>query len=163
MGLWIFLNEQSVILVNNSMISNWLPEYQNSVEKALHDFFDTRYTSHQEVEKTFEEALRYAVEGGGKRLRAILCLITYEFFSGKSSQDILASIVGIEMIHAYTLVHDDLPCMDNDTLRRGKPTVWKKYGETMAVLVGDALQCLGFELLASSGDIRVLLEITHTL
>ncbi len=67
------------------------------------------------------------------------------------------------MIHAYTLVHDDLPCMDNDYIRRGKPTVWKQYGETMAVLVGDGLQTLGFDLLAQSGDIRVIQEMTRAM
>lgn len=60
------------------------------------------------------------------------------------------AITGIEFIHCFTLVHDDLPCMDNDEYRRGKPTLWKAYGETMAVLVGDTLQSIGFELLARS-------------
>jgi geranylgeranyl pyrophosphate synthase len=66
-----------------------------------------------------------------------LASVTYEYYSHKSSSNILASVIGLEMIHAYTLVHDDMPCMDNDSIRRGKPTVWKQYGETMAVLVGD--------------------------
>lgn len=64
-------------------------------------------------------------------------------------------------MHCYTLVHDDLPCMDNDILRRGKPTVWKQYGETMAVLVGDALQTMAFQQLATLGDIRVISELSH--
>ena len=65
------------------------------------------------------------------------------------------------MIHAYTLVHDDLPCMDNDELRRGKPTVWKKYNETLAVLVGDGLQAFGFELLSRGQNISLLAEIAR--
>lgn len=89
--------------------------------------------------------------------------MTYEFLSGKASDIILSSAIGIELIHAYTLVHDDLPCMDNDTLRRGKPTVWKKYGETMAILVGDTLQTTGIELLSETGDIRVVREITRSM
>ena len=67
------------------------------------------------------------------------------------------------MIHCYTLVHDDLPSMDNDELRRGRPTVWKAYGEPMALLVGDSLQTLGFELLADAGDARVLREMARAL
>ena len=89
--------------------------------------------------------------------------MTYEFLSGKTSDVILASAIGIEFIHAYTLVHDDLPCMDNDTLRRGKPTVWKQYGETRAVLVGDALQTTGIELLSDANDTRVIREITRAM
>ncbi len=76
---------------------------------------------------------------------------------------VLESIIGLELIHCFTLVHDDLPCMDNDELRRGKPTVWKVYGETMAVLVGDTLQTMGFECLAFSGNASVVKEIAHAL
>jgi geranylgeranyl diphosphate synthase type II len=67
------------------------------------------------------------------------------------------------MIHCYTLVHDDLPSMDNDELRRGRPTVWKVYGEPMALLVGDSLQTVGFELLARAGDAQVIAEVARAL
>lgn len=78
-------------------------------------------------------------------------MMVYEYLTHKKTPpEVLEIMVGIEMIHAYSLVHDDLPCMDNDELRRGKPTVWKQYGETMAVLVGDALQSYGLELIARS-------------
>ena len=66
-------------------------------------------------------------------------------------------------MHCYTLVHDDLPCMDNDILRRGKPTVWKQYGETMAVLVGDGLQTMAFERLSSLGNIDIVRELATAL
>lgn len=66
-------------------------------------------------------------------------------------------------MHCFTLVHDDLPCMDNDILRRGLPTVWKKYSETMAVLVGDALQTMAFEQLATLGSIAVISEFAHSI
>ena len=145
------------------MITQWLPQYQAQIESHIHDCFDRRYTSKEAVEITFEKAMRHAVEWGGKRLRTVLASVAYEHYSHKNSSDILPSIIGIEMIHAYTLVHDDLPCMDNDDIRRGKPTVWKQYGETMAVLVGDGLQTLGFELLAQSGDIRVIQEMTRAM
>ncbi len=65
-------------------------------------------------------------------------------------------------MHCYTLVHDDLPCMDNDVLRRGKPTVWKEYGETMAVLVGDALQTMAFDQLATLGNIQVVSQLARS-
>ena len=93
------------------------------------------------------EAMRHAVVSGGKRLRPILCLAAAEAAGGKASEAMHAACA-VELLHTYTLVHDDLPCMDNDTLRRGQPTVWAKYGEAMAVLVGDALQTLAFETLA---------------
>jgi geranylgeranyl pyrophosphate synthase len=86
------------------------------------------------------------VVSGGKRLRPILCLAAAEAAGGKA-EDAVHAACAVELLHTYTLVHDDLPCMDNDTLRRGQPTVWAKYGEAMAVLVGDALQTLAFETL----------------
>ncbi len=150
-----------------SFIETWLPEYQKVVNTAIENFFDTRYGPSSGIESTFEEALRYAVEWGGKRLRPILTLLAYEHFvqgKGKSidEQAILASI-GVECVHCFTLVHDDLPCMDNDELRRGKPTVWKAHGETMAVLVGDTLQTMGFELLSRTGNAMVVGEIARAL
>jgi geranylgeranyl pyrophosphate synthase len=142
----------------------WLPHYQDQIHSALHTLFTTRYTSNTEVEKLYEEAIAYAVEGGGKRLRPILTLISYEQVSGlPASREVMDIALGIECIHCFTLVHDDLPCMDNDELRRGKPTVWKKYGETMAVLIGDTLQTLGFELIAQSGHAAVVREIAHAI
>jgi geranylgeranyl pyrophosphate synthase len=93
--------------------------------------------------------MRHAVVSGGKRLRPILCLAAAEAAGGKA-EDAIHAACAVELLHTYTLVHDDLPCMDNDTLRRGQPTVWAKYGEAMAVLVGDALQTLAFETLAKT-------------
>lgn len=91
-------------------------------------------------------------------------MLAYESIEDQILSDrLLQSLLGIECIHCFTLVHDDLPCMDNDEYRRGKLTVWKQYGETMAILVGDTLQTLGFELLASSGNVHVVREIAHAL
>jgi geranylgeranyl pyrophosphate synthase len=145
------------------MLQSWLPVYQEMVESFIADFFDIRYGGTHDIEQTYEEALRYAVEWGGKRLRPILALLAYEEIAEKNPQDILSSIIGIELMHCFTLVHDDLPCMDNDEYRRGKLTVWKKYGEAMAVLIGDSLQTMGFELLAKSGNIHVIAEMAHTM
>ncbi|MEM6423193.1 MAG: polyprenyl synthetase family protein, partial [Pseudomonadota bacterium] len=93
------------------------------------------------------EAMRYAVMGGGKRLRAFLVVETAAIFGG-APQGALRAGAALECLHAYSLVHDDMPCMDDDDLRRGKPTVHKRWDEATAVLCGDALQTIAFEILA---------------
>ena len=101
------------------------------------------------------EAMRYAVLDGGKRLRPLLVLAAHEAVAGSqhtvtqsaSHNAAMRAACAVELIHAYSLVHDDMPCMDNDVLRRGKPTVHVQFGEASALLAGDALQALAFELL----------------
>jgi geranylgeranyl pyrophosphate synthase len=102
------------------------------------------------------EATRYALMGGGKRMRPALVLAACEAWGGDASDGSLAIrfAVAIECIHTYSLVHDDLPCMDDDDLRRGRPTVHRAFDEATAVLVGDGLQSLAFKHLLSSGDAR---------
>lgn len=95
-------------------------------------------------------AMRYAVLDGGKRLRPLLALAASESVGGNMAAALRAACA-VELLHAYSLVHDDMPCMDNDVLRRGKPTVHVKYGEAQALLAGDALQALSFELLTPQG------------
>ncbi|MFC5499053.1 polyprenyl synthetase family protein [Caenimonas terrae] len=97
------------------------------------------------------EAMRYAVLDGGKRLRPLLVMAASEAVDGNPVAALRAACA-VELIHAYSLVHDDMPCMDNDVLRRGKPTVHVKYGQALALLAGDALQALAFELLTPEGD-----------
>jgi farnesyl diphosphate synthase len=97
------------------------------------------------------DAMRYAVLDGGKRLRPLLVFAASEAVGGNAAAALRAAC-SVELIHAYSLVHDDLPCMDNDVLRRGKPTVHVKFGEADALLAGDALQALAFELLTPDGD-----------
>ncbi len=92
------------------------------------------------------DAMRYAVLDGGKRLRPLLVLASSAAVGGSAAAALRAACA-VELIHAYSLVHDDMPCMDNDVLRRGKPTVHVRYGEAQALLAGDALQALAFELL----------------
>ncbi|MGN0846768.1 MAG: polyprenyl synthetase family protein [Kiritimatiellia bacterium] len=92
-------------------------------------------------------ALRWAVEGGGKRIRPLICLAAAEAVGGRA-EDALMPACAIELLHTYTLVHDDLPAMDNDTERRGKASVWAKFGEANAILAGDALQALAFQTAA---------------
>jgi farnesyl diphosphate synthase len=92
------------------------------------------------------DAMRYAVLDGGKRLRPLLVMAACEAVDGNPAAA-LRSACAVELIHAYSLVHDDMPCMDNDVLRRGKPTVHVRFGEAQALLAGDALQALAFEFL----------------
>jgi farnesyl diphosphate synthase len=97
-------------------------------------------------------AMRYAVLGGGKRLRPVLAY-TSGVALGASLESLDASAAAVEIIHAYSLVHDDLPAMDDDSLRRGRPTCHVEFGEAMAILAGDALQALAFEVLASDATL----------
>jgi len=95
------------------------------------------------------EAMRYAVLGGGKRVRPMLVYAAGEAFEAPGAA-LDCAACAVELVHAYSLVHDDLPCMDDDVLRRGRPTVHVQYGEALAMLVGDALQALAFEVLAGA-------------
>ena len=111
------------------------------------------------------EAMRYATLEGGKRVRPLLAFAAGEV-SGAAPERVEIAAAAVELIHAYSLVHDDLPCMDDDTLRRGKPTVHVEYDEATALLVGDALQSLAFQLLAESAvaeDPKMQLEMVKTL
>ena len=111
-----------------------LEERTCEVEAVIEQYLPEE-TGHQ---KTILEAMNYSVRAGGKRLRPMLMEETYRLFGGQG-QEIDPFMASIEMIHTSSLIHDDLPCMDNDQLRRGMPTVWVKYGYDMAVLAGDAL------------------------
>jgi len=94
------------------------------------------------------EAMRFAVLGGGKRVRPVSCLWAYELFGGEEAAAVLDAACSLEFMHAYSLVHDDLPCMDDDDMRRGQPTVHVRFGEATAVLAGDALLNLAYETLS---------------
>ena len=100
-------------------------------------------------QKTIFEAMNYSMQAGGKRLRPLLMHEVYKMFGG-NGKEIEPFMAAIEMIHTSSLIHDDLPCMDNDELRRGKPTTWKVYGYDMAVLAGDALMIFAFETSAKA-------------
>jgi farnesyl diphosphate synthase len=100
------------------------------------------------------QAMRYGVLDGGKRLRPLLVLAACQAVDGQAAAAMRAA-VAVELIHAYSLVHDDMPCMDNDVLRRGKPTVHVKFGQAQAMLAGDAMQALAFEVLTPEGDAGV--------
>lgn len=96
------------------------------------------------------EAMEYSLQAGGKRLRPVLCLVTAEMF-GRNPEEVLDAACALELVHTYSLVHDDLPAMDDDDFRRNKPTCHRVYGEAMAVLTGDALVTMAFELLSGYG------------
>lgn len=100
-------------------------------------------------QKTIFEAMNYSMKAGGKRLRPLLMREVYRLFGG-TGKEIEPFMAAIEMIHTSSLIHDDLPCMDNDEYRRGKPTTWKAFGYDMAVLAGDALMVYAFETAAKS-------------
>jgi farnesyl diphosphate synthase len=121
----------------------WMQPHLERVERALSEGIEAQSPA------ALGEAMRYAVLDGGKRLRPLLVLATAEAVGGASSGSAaLNAACAIELIHAYSLVHDDMPCMDNDVLRRGKPTVHVQFGEAQALLAGDALQSLAFEMLS---------------
>ena len=102
-------------------------------------------------------AMRYGVLDGGKRLRPLLVLAASQAVHGLPEAALRAACA-VELIHAYSLVHDDMPCMDNDILRRGKPTVHVQYGEAQAMLAGDAMQALAFEVLTPDEGVPPALQ-----
>ena len=119
--------------------------YTEEVEAVIEKYLPAE-EGHQ---KTVLEAMDYSVRAGGKRLRPLLMRETYRLFGGNGSE-VEPFMAAIEMIHTSSLIHDDLPCMDNDTLRRGMPTTWVKYGYDMAVLAGDGLMIYAFETAAKA-------------
>jgi len=119
--------------------------YKESIEEAL----DAYLPSSSCVPEKIHEAMRYSVCGGGKRIRGVLALIACEVAGGRW-QDALPAACALEMIHAYSLIHDDLPCMDDDDLRRGKPTNHRVYGEAIALLAGDALLTHGIATMVNN-------------
>lgn len=104
-------------------------------------------------------AMRYSLFAGGKRIRPVLCLESARAVTGEDPPEIHAVAATLEMIHTYSLIHDDLPALDNDDLRRGRPTNHKVFGEAMAILAGDALLTLAFEVLGRVGDARLVREL----
>ena len=133
-------------------LGDWSQRHMAVVERALERWVnddaaaDAPDGPNHSAPGALVQAMRYAVLDGGKRLRPLLVLASCEAVNGNAKAALRAACA-TELIHAYSLVHDDMPCMDNDTLRRGKPTVHVKFGEAQALLAGDALQALAFELL----------------
>jgi farnesyl diphosphate synthase len=131
-GLWMCSELDSV----DSALSQWVPEIAPAGLGA---------------------AMRYAVLDGGKRVRPLLVLAASEAVDG-SRDAALRAAVAVELIHAYSLVHDDMPCMDNDVLRRGKATAHVRFGEALAMLAGDAMQALAFEVLTPDHGVSATIQ-----
>jgi geranylgeranyl pyrophosphate synthase len=120
---------------------------------------EARLPSNDALAPQLLEAMRYAVLGGGKRIRPLLTCATAECLGG-DPRDALAGACAVEFIHAYSLIHDDLPAMDDDDLRRGRPTVHRAFGEAIAILAGDALQALAFETLTRDSAVPAAIRLT---
>lgn len=130
-------------------LESYLSRQLETIENAL-----TRLVPVSESRPAvLRRAINHAVFPGGKRLRPILCLAAAEAAGGQAAEALPAA-VAVELLHAYTLVHDDLPCMDDDATRRGRPSVHAAYGEAVAVLAGDALQAMAFAALAETTEKR---------
>jgi farnesyl diphosphate synthase len=121
------------------LCADWVLQIQSRTEATLEQLLPPASISPQPL----HAAMRYAMLGGGKRVRPLLCHAAGEMFSAPPAM-LDKAACAVELIHGYSLVHDDLPCMDNDVLRRGKPTCHVKFGEATALLAGDALQSLAF-------------------
>ncbi|MBS0308261.1 MAG: polyprenyl synthetase family protein [Proteobacteria bacterium] len=127
--------------------SDWMQSVQTTIERGLETFLPAE----QIAPAKLHAAMRYAVLDGGKRVRPLLAFAAGELFAADPAH-VTRAAAAVEMIHAYSLVHDDMPCMDDDALRRGKPTVHVHYDEATALLVGDALQAQAFMVLAEGED-----------
>lgn len=114
----------------------------------IDNFLDQNLPKEKEKPEILHKAMRYSVFAGGKRVRPVLSLMIYDTFDGKGD-DILYYASAIELIHTYSLIHDDLPALDNDDLRRGRPTNHKVFGEDIAIMAGDALLTMAFEFMST--------------
>ncbi|MDI6851250.1 MAG: polyprenyl synthetase family protein [bacterium] len=145
-------------------ILEYIEQKSELVNRKLEEFFP----QNAKGVPLLRESMRYSLFAGGKRLRPVLCILGYELCGGKKEEEILPQACALEMIHTFTLVHDDLPAMDNDDFRRGKPTNHRVYGEAMAILAGDALfiEAIGLFLkgpLSAEIKIKMLNELVDAL
>ncbi len=145
-------------------IHQYLEERRARVDSELENVLPAA----DEYPPSIHQAMRYSVFAGGKRIRPILFLEAGALFGGKET-DLLRPSCALELIHTYSLIHDDLPALDNDDLRRGKPTSHRAFGEATAILAGDALLTLAFEILSAPGPLpegtrlRVIHELAHAI
>jgi geranylgeranyl diphosphate synthase type II len=143
-----------------------LQQYLNAKTRLINKALDRSLPVETTRPAALHKAMRYSVLAGGKRLRPILCLAAAEAVGG-TEKNALVPALALEILHTYTLIHDDLPCMDDDDLRRGKPTSHVVFGEANAILAGDALLTLAFEWLAAAVPLPpyktsdLMLELAH--
>jgi len=157
-------SDEPVNTVTTGTIRKHLEAARTEIDKEL----DRLLPPADHFPPSIHEAMRYSVFAGGKRLRPILCLEAARLLGGDGPA-LLRLGSALELIHTYSLIHDDLPALDNDDLRRGKPTAHRTFGESTAILAGDALLTLAFEVLSSTGEpdaackLRVISELAHAL
>lgn len=142
--------------MTESQVHAFLAEKAEKTERAM-DRYLSQWTGAPEQ---LRDAMRYSVFAGGKRLRPALALGAAEIVSG-SDAAALPAACALEMIHTYSLIHDDLPAMDNDDLRRGKPTLHRVFGEATAILAGDGLLTMAFDVAAETGNVAVIRELAQ--
>lgn len=118
------------------------------IDQALYE-----HLKHLEVPERLKESMLFSIEAGGKRLRPILLIASYQAFGNDGNEKVLSTACALEMVHTYSLIHDDLPAMDNDDFRRGKPTNHRKFNEATAILAGDALLTYSFEIITNDPNI----------
>jgi len=142
---------------------NKYEEYKSIIEKNLKKYFD-EYSLNSSYSKTLWKSMSYTTLLGAKRLRAVMALVFAKLFGAKE-EDVMPVCCALEIMQAYSLIHDDLPCMDNDDLRRGKPSNHKVFGEAIATLAGDALISFGAQLIIDKTpktiDSSVILDIVN--
>ena len=138
------------------------PEYLARIAKDAEAKFDEHLPPVKDRPCRLHEAMRYSMFAGGKRLRPGLAKATFDMFGGKGDKIWLATSA-LEMLHTFSLIHDDLPCVDNDDYRRGKLTSHKKFGEATAVMAGDALCIHAFEMMGKTGNAKAIEVLAHLL
>jgi len=146
--------------MNSFDLNSYLSSKRKQINQALDSIFAN--TSNKIV-----KAMKYSLMAGGKRIRPVLCVAAAETVGGQS-QDVISAACALEMIHTYSLIHDDLPSMDNDDIRRGQPTCHVAFDEATAILAGDALLTLAFEVLSSTefvqdNHVRNWMNVIHTI
>ncbi len=137
--------------------------YLQETRRWVDNLLDRFLPSVDREPKSLHRAMRYSVMAGGKRLRPILAKAAYDYCGGDTTanESIGFALAALEMVHTYSLIHDDLPCMDDDDLRRGIPTCHREFGEALAVLAGDALHVVAFELAARTGQSTIVRELAE--
>jgi geranylgeranyl diphosphate synthase, type II len=144
------------------MLTETLEQGQQRIDKAL----ERLLPSPRQRPESIHQAMRHSVFAGGKRLRPILCMEAAQMVAGKLPEGVEELGSALEMLHTYSLIHDDLPALDNDDLRRGKPTCHVAFGEAIAILAGDALQTQAYEVLSrlkcpAEARVKIIEEIAH--
>jgi geranylgeranyl diphosphate synthase, type II len=137
-------------------------DFLRYASERVHGALEKFLPSEAEPPGQLHKAERYSMFAGGKRLRPALCIGAFEACGGQGDA-VLPAACALEMVHTFSLIHDDLPCMDDDDLRRGRPTNHKVFGEAMAVLAGDALLVQAFELVAATGNAACVLTLAQSL